>query len=213
MPVDHCLWPSILDTLTSSTSVAPYSLDNLDRILGWMDQLERVAASAGFTYHYWYVSDRKYRLSRWRANQPFGYVRVNNHLARSLMYRLWCCCQGRLMFVFGRLSIFRIRWAMPLSKYFFVARSRFLDFHGEAHSRLERNFSVYGTNPRRTWCIKILSPLLFFSPDFYMRTLHDLYVDQIVNMNNWDAFREKLTFDWRQYVLYVCAPALVGFYK
>jgi hypothetical protein len=81
---------------------------------------------------------------------------------------------------------------------------RFLDFHGEANARLERNFSVYG-NPiyRRTLFIKTFSLVLFSAPDIHLKTLQNFWVDGIMHKSVWARSRVKLGEGWESFVLAV----------
>ncbi|KDR80110.1 hypothetical protein GALMADRAFT_242351 [Galerina marginata CBS 339.88] len=86
--------------------------------------------------------------------------------------------------------------------YMFV-HSRFLDFHGETCSRIERHFSVYG-NPivSRTWFINSISPLLLFAPDFHLHTLQKMWVDGIMHKSIWDKSVKKMNEEWQEFVLW-----------
>ena len=87
---------------------------------------------------------------------------------------------------------------------FNVDHGRFVNFHGEANARLERNFSVYG-DPiyRRTLFIKIFSLVLFWAPDIYLKTLQDTWVDGIMYRSVWHGSRENLGEGWDAFVLAV----------
>ncbi|KAF9554524.1 hypothetical protein CPC08DRAFT_766641 [Agrocybe pediades] len=81
--------------------------------------------------------------------------------------------------------------------------SRFLDWHGEPHARIERNFSVYGQPVHsRTWLIKSLSMVLFFAPDFHLRMLQNTSVDNIIHKSIWQESVRKMNDEWQEFVLF-----------
>ena len=68
-----------------------------------------------------------------------------------------------------------------------------------------RHKSIYkGSRCRRTMLIRIFSPILFFSPDGYLRELEKVCVDDIVNEALWRECMHKLVNEWTDFVLYVC---------
>jgi len=85
-----------------------------------------------------------------------------------------------------------------------VGHTRFLNFHGEANARLERNFSIYG-DPlyRRTRLIKTLSLVLFSAPDFHLKTLQNMWVDGIMHKSVWEECVKKMTDEWQEFVFFV----------
>ncbi|KAF4618649.1 hypothetical protein D9613_009955 [Agrocybe pediades] len=132
------------DSTTSSTSNAPYSLDELYRVLSLID----------------HVSEN---------------VDTNDEGTASIL--------GRLMFV--------------------ISRERFLNFHGEAHSRLQRTFSVYGTAIyAQKWLVKSISPLLFYAPDFHLRTLQNMGVDGVTHKSVFQDLMQKMNDEWEQFILF-----------
>lgn len=87
---------------------------------------------------------------------------------------------------------------------FYVGHTRFLDFHGEANARLERNFSVYGEPIYpRTLFIKIFSLFLFSAPDVHLRTLQSNWVDGIIHGSVRQEIMKKLSEGWDAFVLAV----------
>ncbi|EGO03825.1 hypothetical protein SERLA73DRAFT_69655 [Serpula lacrymans var. lacrymans S7.3] len=72
------------------------------------------------------------------------------------------------------------------------ARNSFLNFHGQAGSRLEFQQSIYGQSYKRSNFMSILSPLFFYTPDIHVRALHGLFVDHIVSSHTWSKFIDKL---------------------
>jgi hypothetical protein len=85
-----------------------------------------------------------------------------------------------------------------------VDHTRFLNFHGEANARLERNFSIYG-DPLypRTLLIKTLSLVLFSAPDFHLKTLQDMWVDGIMHKSVWEECVKKLSDEWQEFIFFV----------
>jgi len=96
----------------------------------------------------------------------------------------------------------------------FYAHWRFIHFHGQKTPRQDRHKSIYeGNNLRRTYLIKILSPILFFFPDVHLRELEKLWTDKIIVEALWRDFMQKLVSEWTDFVLYstVMLAANVGF--
>ena len=87
---------------------------------------------------------------------------------------------------------------------FNVGRTRFLNFHGEANARLERNFSVYGDPVYpRTLFIKTFSLFLFSAPDIHLKTLQNNWVDDTMHQSVWQGAMNKLGEGWNAFVLAV----------
>ncbi|KAF9568673.1 hypothetical protein CPC08DRAFT_746116 [Agrocybe pediades] len=136
----HCIG----DSMTSPTSTAPYTLDDLYKILSLTNTMDKNIGT-----------------------QDDG---VKSILAR-------------IMYVF--------------------VHSRFLDWHGEAHARIERNFSVYGQAVNsRTWLVKSMSMVLFFAPEFHLRTLQNMWVDNIMHKSVWHESMKKMNDEWQEFVLF-----------
>ncbi|KAH9478558.1 hypothetical protein JR316_0009015 [Psilocybe cubensis] len=132
------------DAMTSPTSTAPYTLNELNKVLKLTATLERKRLGTGPSY---------------------------------------ITVQGAL--------------------YVLKARSRFLNFYGEGHARIERNFSVHGDPIHsRTWLVKSLSIILFSSPDFHLRTLQNMWVDGIMHHNVWQECMKKMNEEWQEFVLF-----------
>ncbi|KAF9553270.1 hypothetical protein CPC08DRAFT_713906 [Agrocybe pediades] len=132
------------DSTTSSSSNAPYSLDELYRVLSLTDQMSEN-------------------------------IDIHGEGTASLL--------GRFMFV--------------------INRERFLNFYGEAHSRLYTTFSVYGTPIyARKWLVKTVSPLLFYAPDFHLRTLQSMSVDGVTRRFKFQDFVQRLNGEWEQIILF-----------
>ncbi|KAF8884897.1 hypothetical protein CPB84DRAFT_1788800 [Gymnopilus junonius] len=132
------------DCMTSPTSTAPFTLDELFRILPLADS---VASNVGYQ------------------------------------------CTGAMSFLSRQMFVF--------------ARSRFLNFYGEPHARLERTFSVHGSDiHQRTWLVKTLSMFLFSAPDFHLRNLQDMWVDGVMNRNVWAESVKKMIDEWQEFVLF-----------
>ena len=85
-----------------------------------------------------------------------------------------------------------------------AGHTRFLNFHGEASARLERNFSVYGDQLYcRTLLIKTLSLVLFSAPDFHLKTLQNMWVDGIMHGSVWVECMKKMSEEWQEFVFFV----------
>ncbi|KAF7344557.1 hypothetical protein MSAN_01937600 [Mycena sanguinolenta] len=92
------------------------------------------------------------------------------------------CLVGRLMYVF--------------------ARTRVYNFHGEPGARLNVDQSVHAIVKKRTMLIKILSPLLFYAPDFHLLGLQAINTDGLIRHSGWALFVTRLNSEWEQFTLY-----------
>ncbi|KAF7325825.1 hypothetical protein MKEN_00433200 [Mycena kentingensis (nom. inval.)] len=81
-------------------------------------------------------------------------------------------------------------------------RARIYNFHGEPGARLNVDQSIYQKYRRRTLLVKILSPLLFYAPDFQLDGLHKIYNDRLVRRRGWSEFVTRLTGEWTEFILY-----------
>jgi len=82
--------------------------------------------------------------------------------------------------------------------------TRFLNYFGEPHARLERTFSVHGDaiNPR-TWLIKTISMFLFFAPEIHLSMLQRMWVDGILHKSVWEDAFKKINDEWTDITLLV----------
>ncbi|KAJ7512644.1 hypothetical protein B0H11DRAFT_1946655 [Mycena galericulata] len=92
------------------------------------------------------------------------------------------CLVGRLMHVF--------------------VRARVYNFHGEPGARLNVDQSVYGKVRKRTLLISLLSPLLFYAPDFHLVGLYTIYTDGLIRDRGWSEFITRLNSEWQEFTLY-----------
>ncbi|KAH7922764.1 hypothetical protein BV22DRAFT_1037138 [Leucogyrophana mollusca] len=92
--------------------------------------------------------------------------------------------------------------------------NQFLHFHGEQCARLSRDQSVHGEYYKnRSLLMTILSPILFRAPYVHLRALHNIYVDTLINENDWKRFVERLNNETQDFNLLatVLLNANVGF--
>ncbi|KAJ6595731.1 hypothetical protein DFH09DRAFT_973865 [Mycena vulgaris] len=81
-------------------------------------------------------------------------------------------------------------------------RERVYNFHGEPGARLSIEQSVYGTVRKRTMLISLLSPLLFYAPDFHLVSLQKIYIDGLIRHRGWSEFITRLNNEWQEFTLY-----------
>ena len=83
-------------------------------------------------------------------------------------------------------------------------RWKFTHFHGQKISRLDRYKSIYkDSGHKRTKPFKLLSIILFFTPDVHLRELRKVWADKVVIEEVWKNFMQKLISEWMEFVLYV----------
>ncbi|KIM46860.1 hypothetical protein M413DRAFT_264641 [Hebeloma cylindrosporum] len=78
---------------------------------------------------------------------------------------------------------------------------RLLNLHGEKGARLNVNQSIHPER-KKTFIIKIVSPLLLFGPESHIRKLTEMSVDSLVRRHDWDKLLADLTNDWKEFALY-----------
>lgn len=91
--------------------------------------------------------------------------------------------------------------------------NRFLNFHGESYARIERNFSVYGyALYPRGFLFRILSWMLFSTPDVHLKNLQKMWVDKILHKAVWQETLSKSLTEWQELVTAVsrshCFPKI-----
>ncbi|KAJ7847469.1 hypothetical protein B0H14DRAFT_2769993 [Mycena olivaceomarginata] len=79
---------------------------------------------------------------------------------------------------------------------------KFYNFHGETFARLDRRTSVFGYVPAHSLLFWILTAILFNAPSGHLRTLEELYVDEILNRSSWCRVVDTLSLEWQQHVLF-----------
>ncbi|KAH6917962.1 hypothetical protein BKA70DRAFT_1554131 [Coprinopsis sp. MPI-PUGE-AT-0042] len=83
-----------------------------------------------------------------------------------------------------------------------LARQKFYNWYGVPQRRLYRDQSVHGTTNKRTWLIKISSPLLFSAPDVHLHSLNKMWVDGLMHGPVWAKAIMKLNGEWQEFILY-----------
>lgn len=83
-----------------------------------------------------------------------------------------------------------------------LVRGRVYNFHGEPNARLDVHQSMYGDSINRTPLVTVLSPLLFYAPDFHLLGLCKIYTDGLIRYRGWAEFISKLNHEWQEFTLY-----------
>ena len=84
-----------------------------------------------------------------------------------------------------------------------------MHFHGQKTSRQSRNKSIYkDSSHKRTKVFRLLSLILFFTPDVHLRELIRVWTDEIIIEETWRSFVQKLVSEWVEFVLYVSCTFL-----
>ncbi|KJA18463.1 hypothetical protein HYPSUDRAFT_218249 [Hypholoma sublateritium FD-334 SS-4] len=80
--------------------------------------------------------------------------------------------------------------------------SKFVNCYGETFSRVEHNVSIFGDKlDKKTWVLKMLSPLLFLAPDIHIRNLRRMWIDRNLYKVVWERLVGKLNNEWQQCIL------------
>ncbi|KAK1231013.1 hypothetical protein PQX77_005874 [Marasmius sp. AFHP31] len=86
-----------------------------------------------------------------------------------------------------------------------TSRQRFLDFHGQATVRLDRNKSIHrpADQPQKySWLLGCLSPFMFSAPDTQLRELGKIWVDRCVHKAAWNKFISNMNSEWQELILF-----------
>ncbi|KAF9791947.1 hypothetical protein BJ322DRAFT_1026338 [Thelephora terrestris] len=81
--------------------------------------------------------------------------------------------------------------------------ARYLNFYGQKVARLESDQTIYGIHPKRTFLIKILSVLFFYTPELYLRKLESVYTDFIICQHRWARFITWQQDEWKDTIINV----------
>ncbi|KAJ7070551.1 hypothetical protein C8F01DRAFT_1225955 [Mycena amicta] len=65
-----------------------------------------------------------------------------------------------------------------------------------------RRTSVFGYLPKRSLLLRILTPILFNTPNGYLQTLEEVYVDEILNLTSWCRVVDTLSLEWQEHILF-----------
>jgi hypothetical protein len=84
-----------------------------------------------------------------------------------------------------------------------IAIERFFGFYGVRGAKLSSTSHVRGLEKRRTWLIRIISPILFSAPEVHLVSLEKMWIDKTIKAVPWKSFAGKLEREWAEYVLYV----------
>ncbi|KAH0579355.1 hypothetical protein H2248_003495 [Termitomyces sp. 'cryptogamus'] len=92
-----------------------------------------------------------------------------------------------------------------------IFKNRFINYYGERGARLDSSQSIYSDKgPQRTWCIEIFSPLLLFAPDVHLKSLNELWVDQVTPKRRCVEFFIKMNDQWREHIVHASILLTAG---
>lgn len=79
-----------------------------------------------------------------------------------------------------------------------------MNIYGHQGARLDSEQSIRGeSNKHRTLIFWVFSPVLFFSPDTYLRSLEKIWIDKTINQIYWKEFIDHFKEDWERLILNV----------
>ncbi|KAH7913126.1 hypothetical protein BJ138DRAFT_679834 [Hygrophoropsis aurantiaca] len=141
-------------------------------------------------------------LTSKRSSAPFSVDELKNHISvvdaikvdSNLADRRHSSCViGRIMYTFYR--------------------NKYLNFHGQKGARLHFDQTVHGWAYTQSKIMMIVNPLLFYAPSAHLRSLHNIFVDEIASATTWNAFTTKLNKELQDFNLLatVLLNANVGF--
>ncbi|KAG6889441.1 hypothetical protein C0995_001209 [Termitomyces sp. Mi166 len=84
-----------------------------------------------------------------------------------------------------------------------LIKDRFINYHGQYGARLNFSQSIHSDDlPKRTWFIKIISLLLLSAPNVHLKSLNELWVDQITLKARWVKFFVKMNDQWGEHIVH-----------
>ncbi|KAJ7472336.1 hypothetical protein B0H11DRAFT_2038630 [Mycena galericulata] len=90
-----------------------------------------------------------------------------------------------------------------ISRFMWIfACNKFYNFHGEPCARLEKNVSVFGNVQTRSLLFRIIAAFTFNAPSVHLRTLDEVYVDELLNLDPWRRFIDTLCLEWQELILF-----------
>ncbi|EIW87350.1 hypothetical protein CONPUDRAFT_161915 [Coniophora puteana RWD-64-598 SS2] len=90
-----------------------------------------------------------------------------------------------------------------LSRYLrMFAESKFVNFHGQKGARLRVNQSIYCKGGQRSYLFHVANILMLGAPDVHMKSLKNIWVDDMLNQVPWKQFVTTLNREWQDYTLY-----------
>jgi hypothetical protein len=106
--------------------------------------------------------------------------------------------------IFSVCKLFRCLHNFTYFQISLLARSRVYHFHGEPGARLNADQSVHDRHKQTvSMFIKILSPLLFYAPNFHLSRLQAISIDGLIRPREWPEFLMGLNSEWGEFILYV----------
>ncbi|KDQ58428.1 hypothetical protein JAAARDRAFT_667673 [Jaapia argillacea MUCL 33604] len=80
---------------------------------------------------------------------------------------------------------------------------RFLHNFGQPGARLATNQSIYGNeiHPPHSYKMKTLSTLLFFTPNYHLKSLEEMWVDRILSSQSWKTVMTRLRAEWEGVII------------
>ncbi|KAH0579359.1 hypothetical protein H2248_003499 [Termitomyces sp. 'cryptogamus'] len=84
-----------------------------------------------------------------------------------------------------------------------IIKDRFINYHGQYGARLNFSQSIHSNNPpENTWFFTIVSLLLLSAPNVHLKSLNELWVDQITLKARWVKFFVKMNSQWGEHIVH-----------
>jgi hypothetical protein len=192
------------DVMTSSLSTFPYDYQTMQNMIN----VTRTAK--GMPEYHSTTSTRvtdpiTQRQTRGLNTLSLGPVSMRHAFNFLITYRL--SFTARLLSFFGQPN--EEIATLVIDSRIFLARWRFLYFHGQKHARLSKDQTVYDKPMHgRTLLITLFSPFLLLGPELYMRQMESLWDDATTLSTEWRAFVRNSLDEWKDLILTVRYPGL-----
>ncbi|KAG1816398.1 uncharacterized protein BJ212DRAFT_1577075 [Suillus subaureus] len=171
------------DNITSDTSLAPFSSEEVASMLSLMDPLMN---SAGIEHEY------AHEHSVWIVGEPEHRMSVD--------YLIFLRLSARFMGEFCELWL--VGSASRLLNTF-IGNVKFVNFCGQPGARLNADQSLYGDpNTRSNALLRVMNFILFGSPNAYNKAVQKIWVDSTIVQPRWKNFINRLNSEWNGYTIF-----------
>ncbi|KAF9244162.1 hypothetical protein BU15DRAFT_71725 [Melanogaster broomeanus] len=168
------------EAITSNTSLAPFDVDELGRMLDLVDRMEE-GAKEGQSEVIWVI----------------GLVNHPCLIGKGL--------NTRFSPIDAHVQQVSAQLAFGISLIRQVGDAKYVNFYGQTSARLNADQSVYadpGDNSGTSRLLFVLDLLLFGSGSSHFRSLKGVWVDHMVNFPRWKGFINKLLAEWNSFTIY-----------
>ncbi|KAG1775696.1 hypothetical protein EV702DRAFT_1007431 [Suillus placidus] len=172
------------DNITSDTSLAPFSSEEVASMLGLMDPLMN---SADVEHEY------AHEHSVWIVGKP-------EHI-RPVDYLIFLRLSARFMEEFCELWLVGSASRLLIT---FIGNAKFVNFCGQPGARLNADQSLYRDPDTcsNNVLLRVMNFVLFGSPNAHHKALQKIWVDSTIVQPRWKNFINRLNSEWNGYTIF-----------